>query len=120
VHTAKVIQGLIIFSVVLGILFLAQVYTLVPSFVFEFVTVGWVLFVVDMVLSFVRPRISYLLAFVLAVLALAASLPQAAHYAFIQYGDLLPAATFILGSVAQVFLLVLVPYHFLKSRRSNV
>lgn len=113
----KAIQALIIFSVILGVLFLVQAYTLVPPSVFDFVAAGWALFVVDSVLTFVKPRLSYYLAFVLALLALASSLPQTTHYAFIESGDILPAATFLLGSVAQVLLVILVPYHFLIGRR---
>ena len=117
--TGRVIQSLILFSTVLGVIFLVQVYGVVPAEVFGFVAVGWVLFVVDSVLTFTNPRISYYLGFVLAILALSSSLPQSAHYAFIENGVLLPAATFVLGSLAQVLLLVLVPYHFLVRRRGK-
>jgi len=120
VSTARAIQLLVLFSVVLGVLFLAQAYTLVPAAVFDFVGVGWVLFVLDLALTFTRPRLSYYLAFALALLALASSLPQTAHYAFIEEGDVLPAATFLLGSALQVLLVILVPYHFLKQRRRGV
>jgi hypothetical protein len=113
----RTIQTLVIFSTVLGVLFLLQAYRLVPTSVFEFVTAGWILFVVDSCLTFLRPRLSYYLAFVLAVLALSSSLPETAHYAFIATGDLLPAATFVLGSAAQVLLVVLVPYFYLKQRK---
>jgi hypothetical protein len=97
-----------------------QVYGVVPSWLFLSVSIGWGLFVVDTVLTFVRPRISYYLAFALAVLAFASSVPQTAHYAFIQQGLLLPSATFVLGSTIQVLLIVIVPYHLLKTRRHEV
>jgi len=118
-RTGRLIQADIIFSALLGVLFLVQVYGVLPSQFFDFVFVGWALFVVDSVLTFVNPRVSYAMAFALALLALASSLPQSAHYAFIEYGVLLPAATFILGSAAQVLLLILVPYHFFVERRKN-
>jgi hypothetical protein len=101
----------------LGVAFLVQVYGVVPSWLFLSVSVGWGLFVVDSVLTFVRPRISYYLAFALAVLAFVSSVPQTAHYAFIEQGLLLPSATFLLGSAVQVLLIVVVPYHLLKTRR---
>ncbi|MDV3293479.1 MAG: hypothetical protein LYZ70_04335 [Nitrososphaerales archaeon] len=82
-----------------------------------FVAAGWIFFAVDSLLTFTKPKASYYLAFVLAGLALGSSLPQTAHYAFIASGQLLPSTTFILGSVAQVLLVVLVPYHFLRARR---
>ena len=119
ISLARVIQAIVIFSVALGVVFLVQVRGLVPDYVFDYVAAGWVLFVVDCGLTFLRPRISYALAFVLAVLALASSLPQSVHYAFITSGDVLPAATFILGSAAQFLLVFLVPYFFLKERRGT-
>ena len=116
-HAGRLIQLVVLFSTLLGILFLIEVYGLLPSDVFLFVTVGWVLFVIDSILTFTNPRVSYGMAFALALLALASSLPQTAHYAFVENGVLLPAITFILGTVAQVSLLVLVPYYFLKQKR---
>lgn len=105
-------------STLLGLLFLVQAYSVLPPEALTFVVVGWVFFAVDSVLTFFRPKASYYLAFVLAGLALGSSLPQTAHYAFIANGELLPSTTFILGSVAQILLLVLVPYHFLRARRA--
>jgi hypothetical protein len=90
-----------------------------PPSIFDFVAIGWALFLVDSVLTFLRPEVSYEMAFVLALLALFSSLPQSAHYAFIEEGAVLPATTFIAGNVAQVLLLVLVPYHFLRARRRS-
>jgi hypothetical protein len=115
---AGAIQSLILFSVLLGVVFLVQVYGVLPGPVFDVIFVGWVLFVVDSVLTFVRRTVAFYLAFILAVLALASSLPQSAHYAFIQAGELLPSATFILGSLAQVLLVLLVPYFVIRQRRS--
>ena len=113
----RAIQAAIVFSTLLGVVFLWQVNGLLPYMVFEFVATGWAFFVLDSALTFVKPRASYVLGFVLAVLALATSLPQAAHYAFIQAGELLPSATFILGSGAQFLIIALVPYFFLRERR---
>ncbi len=116
-RTGKAIQASVFLSVILGILFLVQAYNVVPSFVFEFVAVGWVLFVIDGVLTFLRPRESYALALVLAILALGSSLPQSSHWAFIGNGDILPAFTFLAGSVVQVVLIILVVYYFAVGRR---
>jgi hypothetical protein len=117
--SGRAIQALVIFSTVLGVAFLWQVNGILPSYVFDFVATGWVLFLIDSVLSFMRPRFSYAMAFVLALLALTSSLPQSAHYVLIEEGAVLPAATFIAGTLAQVLLLVLVPYHFLVVRRRS-
>jgi hypothetical protein len=116
----RAIQGLVIFSVILGVLFLAQAYTLVPTFVLEIVGTGWALFVVDAALTFVRPRISYALALVLSILGLTSSLPQSSHWAFIVNGDLLPAFTFLLGSAVEVAIVIEVLYYFLASRKKQL
>ena len=118
-RVGRAIQASVLLSVILGVLFLVQAYGLVPAFVFDFVAVGWVLFVIDAVLTFVYPRLAYALAFVLAVLALVSSLPQSSHWAFVANGDLLPAFTFLAGSAVQVALLVLVSYYFAVSRRKR-
>jgi hypothetical protein len=96
---------------------LVQAYGVVPSFVFDFVAIGWVLFVVDAVLTFLYPRPAYVFALALAVLALASSLPQSSHWGFVVNGDVLPAFTFLAGSAVQVVLVVLVPYYFVTSRK---
>ncbi|MDV3277382.1 MAG: hypothetical protein LYZ69_02805 [Nitrososphaerales archaeon] len=116
--TGRIVQYLVIFSTVLGVVFLAQVYGVLPANVFDFVAIGWVLFVIDSILTFTNPKVSYYMAFVLAILALFSSLPESAHYTFIENGVLLPSATFILGTLAQVLLLIFVPYHFIKERRT--
>jgi hypothetical protein len=113
----RAIQALVIFSALLGVPFLWQVNGLIPTDIFEFVAIGWVLFVIDSFLTVFRPTISYYLAFSLAILALGATLGEPAHYAFIQEGDLLPTVTLVAGSTAQVLLLILVPINFLKGRR---
>lgn len=115
--TAEAIKWLVYFSVALGVVFLVQAYSLLPADVFDFIATGWALFVVDAVLLSFRPALAYYLAFALAVLALASSLPQSAHYAFIEAGEVLPSLTFILGSAAQALLVVFVPLNEWQSRR---
>lgn len=115
----KAIRALVLLSILLGILFLAQAYGAVPSSVFEFVAVGWFLFVADALLMFRYRRPAYALAFFLAVLALVSSLPQSSHWAFVTGGDVLPAVTFLGGSALQLVLIVLVPYYFISRRRGT-
>ncbi len=103
----------------LGIAFLWQVNGMLSAAAFDFVAIGWALFVVDSLLTFIRPRLSYYLGFALAVLALAASLPQSAHYSFLQNGLLLPTATLVVGSIAQGLIIVLVLSHFVRARRTD-
>ena len=117
--TARAIQVLIVGSVLLGVALLFEINSLVPWFVFDFIALGWALFVVDSVLTFVRPALSYYFGLVLAVLALSASLPQSAHWAFIEEGLLIPSAIFITGSVMQVLIVILVLYYAFSVRRSK-
>jgi hypothetical protein len=119
VSTPRAIQGLIIFSAALGVAFLWLVYGLVPASVFDFVAFGWALFVVDGVLTFVRPLASYYLGFVLSLVALAATLTEPAHYSLVQSGNFSATVVIISGSVAEVLLIALVPYHLLSERRKG-
>ena len=118
-RTARVIQGLIIFSALIGVVFLLQVYTLLPAAGLYFVTTGWVLFVVDSILTFYRPKASFYLGFVLAVLALAASLGEPQHYLIPQSGNYLAIATLFLGAGAQILLIVLIPLHIFRQRNKD-
>jgi hypothetical protein len=115
----RAIQGLILFSTLLGVFFLWQVYPLLPTDVFVFVATGWVLFVVDSVLTFLRPRVSYYLGLVLAVLALGATLSQPEHYALVEGGNLAATATIVLGSIAQALLITLVVLYLVLERRKD-
>jgi hypothetical protein len=117
--TGRAIQGLVIFSTILGVLFLWLAYPLLQAVGFYFVAFGWVLFVVDSVLTFVRPRISYYLGFVLALIALFETVSRPEHLAILQGSNLLASATLVLGSAAQVLLLILVPLHFIRQRREK-
>jgi hypothetical protein len=119
VKTSRAIQGLVLFSTALGVFFLRLAYPLLPPLGFDFVAAGWVLFAIDSVLTFLKPRISYYLAFVLAILALSQSLGQSAHYSLLLDGDLAASAVLVLGSAAQVLLLILIPLHFIGVRKNK-
>jgi len=113
------IQLLILASTVLGMALLYEISPLVPTFVFDFVAFGWALFVVDSILTFVRPVTAYYLGLVLAILGLGASLPQSTHWSFIQNGLLVPSAIFVTGSVMEVLIVVLVTVYALRVRRGT-
>ena len=119
IGTARLIQALIVFSALLGVPFLIQVYPLLPPIGFDFVALGWVLFVADSALTFVKPRLSFYLGFVLALAALVASFSEPSHYSILTGGNLLAASTIILGDIAEVLLLVLVPYYFLRKSKDE-
>jgi len=118
-NTDRVIQVLILFSTILGVFFLWQVYSLLPSFVFDAIAFGWVLWVVDSVLTFLRPNASIYLGLLLAFLTLAATLSQPEHYALLGSGDLEAAATLIVGSSAQVAIILAVAYRLFAGRRGR-
>jgi hypothetical protein len=113
---AAALRGLILFSTLLGVLFLFLAFGSIPAPVFDLIGVGWVFFVAASVMLFVRPRTAFAMAFVLAILALSVSLPEPAHYAFFTAGEFLQGTVFLLGSSAQALLIVLVPYYFYKHR----
>jgi len=119
ISASRAIQGLIIFSAVLGVFFLWQAQPLLPTDVFEILTLGWLLFVVDSILTFVRPRISYYLGLVLAVVALSETLTQPEHYALVENGNVPATIILVLGSVAQALLIGLVIWFIISERRKD-
>jgi len=115
----KIIQGLIIFSALLGVAFLWQAYPLLPSEVFGILAFGWFLFVVDSVLTFVRPLASYVLGLILALIALSQTLSQPEHYAIVESGNLPATLTLVLGSAAQALLIVFIAYFLITRRKKD-
>lgn len=115
----RAIDLLIYLSVAVGIVLLPQLYVLVPLWLFLSVLVGWLAYSAVAVLATVGRRIAYPLAFVLSILTLAVSLPQPEHYAYVSAGFSLASSTFIVGSVLQVFLLVLIPIYLYRTRTSR-
>jgi uncharacterized membrane protein YesL len=92
---------------------------LLPRDVFDILTFGWLLFVVDSTLTFIRPKVAYYFGLVLAVIALGETLSQPAHYALVESGALPASITLILGSLAQALLIVLVIYYGVSERRRD-
>ena len=118
----RAIQGLILFSTLLGVFFLWQAYPLifpVVPYVFYALLLGWVLFVLDSILTFTRPRLSYYLGIVLAAIALTETLTQPEHYSLIQGGNISATIILTLGSISQALLIVLVGYYVLTSRKED-
>jgi hypothetical protein len=115
----RVVDLLIYLSVVLGVVLLPQLYGLVPMWLFFSVLGGWLAFLVDALLVAKGRSIAYPFALVLAILTLAASLPRPEHYSFVEAGPSLASATFIIGSVVQFALLILVSIHLNRSRKKK-
>jgi len=118
-NSGKLIQGLILFSTLFGVLFLWEVYPLLPTSVFEVLTFGWVLWVIDSLLTFVRPKVSHYLGLVLALITMAATLSQPEHYSLVASGDLEATATLVVGTTAQIILVLAVIYRYAVSGRSK-
>lgn len=112
-------QGLILFSTAWGAFFLWYARPSLPVEVFYFITFGWVLFLVDSALTFVRPKISYYVGAVLAVVALFATLSQPAHYALVQGGDTTATVIIVVGSAAEVLLIASVAWYVVSERKKD-
>jgi hypothetical protein len=112
----RTIDLFIYLSVAVGIVLLPQLFALVPTWLFFSVLVGWLAYVAVAMLAAVGRRIAYPLAFVLSILTLAVSLPQPEHYSYVAAGLSLASSTFIVGSVLQVVLLVLIPIYLYSTR----
>ena len=110
---------LVYLSVALGIVLLPQLYGLVPSWLFLSVLVGWLAYVIVAVLVAKGRSVAYPLAFVLALLTLAVSLPQPAHYSYVEAGPSLASATFLFGSALQLALAILIPTYLYRRKSSK-
>jgi len=110
---------LVYLSVALGIVLLPQLYDLVPSWLFLSVLVGWLAYVIVAVLVAKGRSVAYPLAFVLALLTLAVSLPQPAHYSYVEAGPSLASATFLFGSALQLALAILIPTYLYRRKSSK-
>jgi hypothetical protein len=103
-------------SIILGLALLAQLYALVPSWLFYSVLAGWVAYLVVGISVTFRIGIAYPISLVLAVLTLVVSLPQPEHYSF---GASLASLTFIAGSVLQFGVILAVGRYLVLKRRSS-
>jgi hypothetical protein len=110
------IDFLIYFSVALGAVLLAQIYVLVPAWLFFSVLAGWLVYLLVAIIAATGHKIAYPLAFVLSILALIGSLPQPEHYQFVGEGMWLATFTFTVGSALQIALLILIPIYLIKRR----
>lgn len=113
------IDALVYLSVLLGILLLYFAAPLVPSWLLVSLTAGEAAYAVcAAAVAMGRIRVYYAV-LILAVLVLAASLPQPEHYALASSGQAGPFAIFAAGSAVQVCLLVLIPIYLVRRRRTG-
>ena len=112
----RAIRVLIYLSVAIGIVLLFQLYSLVPSWLFYSVLVGWLAYLFVAVLAWKGQTVAYPLALILAILTLAVSLPQPEHYSYVEAGFSLASSTFLIGSALQIALIILIPLFLYKNR----
>ncbi len=112
----RAIDSLIYLSVALGIVLLPQLYGVVPGWLFYSVLGGWLAYSLVAVLTATGRKVAYPLAFILAILTLAVSLPQPEHFSFVEAGLSLASITFLVGSVLQMMLLILIPVYFWRKK----
>jgi asparagine N-glycosylation enzyme membrane subunit Stt3 len=104
-------------SVALGVILLLQLWFLVPMWLFYSVALGWIAYFITAVAIMRRHEVAYKAALILAILTLAVSVPQPEHYAFVSEGVNLASMTFVLGSLLQLCIIVLLTTYFLRSRK---
>ncbi len=112
----RTIDLLIYLSVAIGIVLLPQLYVLVPVWLFYSVLGGWLAYVVVALVAATGREVAYPFALILTVLTLIVSLPQPEHYSFVAAGFSLASATFMIGSVLQIALLVSIAAYLLGKR----
>ena len=114
----RAIQGLILFATLFGVAFLYEVHPVLRSFVFYSVAFGWVLFVVDSALTFVRPKASYYLGLVLSVVAFGITWSQPAHFQLMANGNVPATITIFVGSAVELLIIASVLFYAFSARKS--
>ena len=113
----RAIDLLIYLSVAFGVLLLPQIYSLVPPWLFYSVLAGWIAYLLVAIATWTHHKRVYPVAFLLAILTLSVSLPEPEHYTFAKDGMWLATLTFMIGSILQLALLVLIPVYLIKDRK---
>jgi hypothetical protein len=108
---------LIYASVILGVALLAQLYPVVPSWLFYSVLAGWTAYLIVGIAVTLRVEVAYPVSLVLAILTLAVSLPQPEHYSF---GVSVASLTFIAGSILQIGVILAVGRYLLLKNRGSL
>ena len=111
---------LIYASVVLGILLLGQLYALaVPLALLIPIFVGWIFYLIVAFAVWKGYSGAYPAALILAIVTLAVSLPQPEHLSLAEAGLTLASLTFVVGSILQVGVIVLIGYSMITARRRS-
>ena len=109
---------LIYVSVALGILLLSQLYALrVPLALLIPILVGWIVYLIGAIAIWRGHSNVYPAALVLAIVTLTVSLPQSQHLSLVEAGPSLASLTFILGSILQLGVIILIGYSMIAARK---
>lgn len=103
-------------STVLGFIFVIIARGIIPAWLYVSIGFGFVTYLLASILTVVKARVSFIIAFFLSLIVLASSLPQPEHYYFILYGQALPAFIFISGNFVQVLFIVTFFYWLYRTR----
>jgi hypothetical protein len=121
VELMKHVANLLVYaSVIVGAALLLQLYLLsVPSWLFDSILAGWIMYVVASIALATGRMKAYPLVLVLAIVTLSVSLPQPEHASLAEAGPTIASVTFIVGSLLQVGVIVLVCSFLILDRRAN-
>jgi hypothetical protein len=121
VELMKHVANLLVYaSVIVGGALLLQLYLLsVPSWLFDSILAGWIMYVVASIALATGRVKAYPLVLVLAIVTLSVSLPQPEHVSLAEAGLTIASVTFIVGSLLQVGVIVLVSSFLILDRGAN-
>ena len=108
----QLINWAIYLSVVLGVLFIAQISGIVPQQMVYALLTGWIAYLFTAIAVAAGRREAYTAAFILAIITLLVSLPEPRHYALLSSVNPVPGLTFLSGSALQIILLGLMSIYF--------
>ncbi|MEM4494700.1 MAG: hypothetical protein QXE96_02740 [Candidatus Caldarchaeum sp.] len=116
----KLLRILLAATSVLGVVFIATAWRIVPPWLLSMLLIGFTGFVAATVLAFLDRAEGYWLGMVLAVTVLAISLPAPAHIFFLTSGRALESGIFLVGNLLQiVYVAAFIRYILLRRRLSR-
>nr|BAJ48242.1 conserved hypothetical protein [Candidatus Caldarchaeum subterraneum] len=116
----KLLRNLLAATTVLGLVFVATAWRIVPSWLLTMLLIGLSGFVAATALAFLGKRAGYWLGMALAVTVLAISLPAPAHIFFLTSGRVLESGIFLVGNLLQIiYVAAFIRYILLRRRLSR-
>jgi hypothetical protein len=116
----RMVRWLIYGSITLGVILLIQLYGIVPSWLFYSILGGWLLYFVVAIAAATGKEGAYQAALVLSIVTLFVTLPNREHQNLVLSGVSIGSLTFLLGSVLQVAIAVLVTVELAATRKLQI